>query len=36
AEIIAFAWHLKGKCPEGFAPDAADGNQMLLLGGPGD
>ncbi|MEN1381780.1 flagellar biosynthesis protein FlhB, partial [Pseudomonas aeruginosa] len=26
----------KGKCPEGFAPDAADGNQMLLLGGPGD
>lgn len=29
AEIIAFAWHLKGKCPEGFAPDAADGNQML-------
>ncbi|MBV6253465.1 flagellar biosynthesis protein FlhB, partial [Pseudomonas aeruginosa] len=24
------------KCPEGFAPDAADGNQMLLLGGPGD
>ncbi|EMJ5494440.1 EscU/YscU/HrcU family type III secretion system export apparatus switch protein [Pseudomonas aeruginosa] len=36
AEIIAFAWHLKGKCPEGFAPDAADDNQMLLLGGPGD
>ncbi|MFH0052587.1 flagellar biosynthesis protein FlhB, partial [Pseudomonas aeruginosa] len=28
--------HLKGKCPEGFAPDAADGDEMLLLGGPGD
>ncbi|MBN0588730.1 flagellar biosynthesis protein FlhB, partial [Pseudomonas aeruginosa] len=26
----------KGKCPEGFAPDAADGDEMLLLGGPGD
>lgn len=22
AEIIAFAWHLKGKHPEGFDPDA--------------
>jgi len=21
AEIIAFAWYLKGKCPEGFTPD---------------
>lgn len=21
AEIIAFAWYLKGKCPEGFDPD---------------
>ncbi|NWL78630.1 flagellar biosynthesis protein FlhB [Pseudomonas taiwanensis] len=22
AEIIAFAWYLKGKCPDGFDPDA--------------
>jgi flagellar biosynthesis protein len=25
AEIIAFAWYLKGKCPEGFVPD--DGSE---------
>lgn len=24
AEIIAFAWYLKGKCPEGFAPPDQD------------
>ena len=24
AEIIAFAWYLKGKCPEGFEPKEED------------
>lgn len=36
AEIIAFAWYLKGKCPPGFAeaPDAA--TLPALLSGPKD
>ncbi len=36
AEIIAFAWYLKGKCPTGFNPDQDRDitPPPLLLGGP--
>jgi flagellar biosynthesis protein len=33
AEIIAFAWYIKGKCPAGFEPQPA-GELPPLLGGP--
>ncbi|WP_165680224.1 EscU/YscU/HrcU family type III secretion system export apparatus switch protein [Metapseudomonas otitidis] len=38
AEIIAFAWYLKGKCPAGFAPDATRDvtPDLPLLEGPRD
>ncbi|MGF6690256.1 flagellar biosynthesis protein [Metapseudomonas resinovorans] len=38
AEIIAFAWYLRGKCPAGFDPDAErDVSPPLpLLSGPAD
>ncbi len=38
AEIIAFAWYLKGKCPAGFAADTErDATQPLpRLSGPDD
>ncbi|MCO6055470.1 EscU/YscU/HrcU family type III secretion system export apparatus switch protein [Pseudomonas sp. MOB-449] len=38
AEIIAFAWHLKGKCPDGFDPDAEReiAPALPLLSGPDD
>ena len=38
AEIIAFAWYLKGKCPAGFDPDAErDVTPALpMISGPGD
>ncbi|MDH4870405.1 EscU/YscU/HrcU family type III secretion system export apparatus switch protein [Pseudomonas sp. BN515] len=38
AEIIAFAWYLKGKCPAGFDPDAERDVSPAppLLTGPGD
>ena len=39
AEIIAFAWHLKGKAPDGFreAPAERDVSPLpLLLSGPTD
>lgn len=32
AEIIAFAWHLKGKCPEGFNDNEQPDSPLLLLG----
>jgi flagellar biosynthesis protein len=37
AEIIAFAWYLKGKCPAGFDPDAEHDVSPArpLLTGPG-
>lgn len=36
AEIIAFAWYLKGKCPPGFREPTNDTTQTLpLLSGPG-
>lgn len=34
AEIIAFAWYLKGKSPLNNRSDAADGDAPLLLEGP--
>lgn len=36
AEIIAFAWYLKGKCPPGFDPDQQQDvtPPKALLGGP--
>ncbi|TLX59354.1 flagellar biosynthesis protein FlhB [Stutzerimonas nosocomialis] len=34
AEIIAFAWYLKGKAPAGFG-QRDDGDAPLLLSGPG-
>lgn len=36
AEIIAFAWYLKGKCPAGFDPDATQDVTpgLPLLEGP--
>ncbi|MBM7059529.1 EscU/YscU/HrcU family type III secretion system export apparatus switch protein [Pseudomonas sp. UL073] len=34
AEIIAFAWHLKGKYPSGFDPHARGGAELPLLEGP--
>lgn len=35
AEIIAFAWHLKGKCPPGFGqPEQPDAMPPLLTGPP--
>lgn len=37
AEIIAFAWYLKGKCPEGFGTRGAQppaGDERRLLSGP--
>lgn len=34
AEIIAFAWHLKGKCPPGSTRDTDITPPLLLLGGP--
>ncbi len=35
AEIIAFAWHLKGKCPPGFGrPEHSDALPLLLTGPP--
>lgn len=33
AEIIAFAWYIKGKCPAGFEPQPP-GELPPLLGGP--
>ena len=37
AEIIAFAWYLKGKCPPGFqaASDSGSAANLPLLSGPG-
>ncbi|WXL24484.1 EscU/YscU/HrcU family type III secretion system export apparatus switch protein [Ectopseudomonas mendocina] len=35
AEIIAFAWYLKGKCPEGFTPAGADDTNEYLPRLPG-
>ena len=32
AEIIAFAWQLKGKFPEGFDPDAQAGERDITPG----
>lgn len=34
AEIIAFAWYLKGKCPPGFDEDRDITPPTLLLNGP--
>ncbi|TBU81949.1 flagellar biosynthesis protein FlhB [Pseudomonas daroniae] len=34
AEIIAFAWYLKGKYPPGFDPRGKPKDGPLLLGGP--
>jgi len=34
AEIIAFAWYLKGKCPPGFGEDRDITPPLPLLGGP--
>lgn len=34
AEIIAFAWYLKGKCPPGFAERADEAPLPPLLSGP--
>ncbi|WP_447591856.1 EscU/YscU/HrcU family type III secretion system export apparatus switch protein [Aquipseudomonas campi] len=34
AEIIAFAWYLKGKCPPGFGEDRDITPPALLLDGP--
>lgn len=34
AEIIAFAWYLKGKCPPGFDPNARTMPETLRLEGP--
>ena len=34
AEIIAFAWHLKGKCPPGFQRDNDITPPLALLDGP--
>ncbi|MCF7202781.1 EscU/YscU/HrcU family type III secretion system export apparatus switch protein [Pseudomonas oligotrophica] len=34
AEIIAFAWYLKGKCPPGFAATETQPAQPLSLSGP--
>ena len=34
AEIIAFAWYLTGKCPEGFNSKAQADNPILSLGPP--
>ena len=31
AEIIAFAWYLKGKAPKGFSPQSKDNDMPLLL-----
>ncbi|MHC5347957.1 EscU/YscU/HrcU family type III secretion system export apparatus switch protein [Metapseudomonas furukawaii] len=40
AEIIAFAWYLKGKCPTGFAPDDGEARATMpslpLIAGPAD
>jgi flagellar biosynthesis protein len=37
AEIIAFAWYLKGKCPAGFGEDGGERPPTLpLLAGPRD
>ncbi|WP_342243507.1 EscU/YscU/HrcU family type III secretion system export apparatus switch protein [Pseudomonas sp. OTU5201] len=38
AEIIAFAWYLRGKCPAGFDADAEHGVSppFPLLSGPAD
>ncbi|KRW59487.1 EscU/YscU/HrcU family type III secretion system export apparatus switch protein [Pseudomonas sp. TTU2014-080ASC] len=35
AEIIAFAWYLKGKCPEGFTPAAQEAADESLPRLPG-
>ena len=34
AEIIAFAWYLKGKCPEGFNRQETTENGLLALAPP--
>ncbi len=34
AEIIAFAWHLKGKAPPGFGQPRDNGDSPLRLSGP--
>ncbi|RJG09816.1 EscU/YscU/HrcU family type III secretion system export apparatus switch protein [Pseudomonas cavernicola] len=34
AEIIAFAWYLKGKCPAGFEQDSDITPPLPLLNGP--
>lgn len=36
AEIIAFAWYLKGKFPAGFDPRDKPKDGPLMLEGPGD
>ncbi len=36
AEIIAFAWYLKGKCPAGFDPERDVTPPMALLNAPRD
>lgn len=36
AEIIAFAWYLKGKCPPGFAESPGAAPLPPLLSGPKD
>lgn len=36
AEIIAFAWYLKGKCPPGFAERPDEAPLPPLLSGPKD
>lgn len=35
AEIIAFAWYLKGKCPAGFSDRNEEQNTLPRLSGPG-
>ena len=34
AEIIAFAWYLKGKCPQGFNTNQPPESPLLALGAP--
>ena len=36
AEIIAFAWYLKGKCPPGFDPNDEVTPSSVFLNGPVD
>ncbi|TBU98272.1 EscU/YscU/HrcU family type III secretion system export apparatus switch protein [Stutzerimonas kirkiae] len=36
AEIIAFAWYLKGKHPDGFDASPAEAEPLLRLEGPGE